>query len=112
MHWFRKLIFFRPSWNLQEYSTKLNLPGRSFAPLLYDQAFQTPSFVISEMLTWKMIREGDLKLIMRGLWNTPSEMYNLAKNPYELKNVIKDPNYRQRKTELKGKFHAQIKAFP
>jgi len=65
-----------------------NLPGTSFAPLTCgaDQELNGPVFC--EMHDWKMVRQGDLKLVVDTEGLKPTQFYDLAADPYETDNRV------------------------
>jgi arylsulfatase A-like enzyme len=78
---------------------KLELPGQSLTKLILGQqntkqesTLHRPAF--SEMRFWRMIRDGDLKLVVEGIFNKPTMLFDLANDPYELNNLVKDAQYK------------------
>ncbi len=69
------------------------LPGHSFAGILFGRKPTYSGPVFSEMPNWKMIRDGDLKLVAEGDNLEPKALYNLAEDPYEMKNLVSDTSY-------------------
>jgi arylsulfatase A-like enzyme len=98
-----EIDFFPTFLELAGIPTKLNLPGHNFAPVLYDKNCSPPQYTAAENINWKMFREGNMKLIMKGLWSKPTELYNLAIDPYELKNLINNSSNKQLIIEMKRK---------
>ncbi len=78
----------------------ISLPGKSFAPTLEgkDQDLSGPIF--SEFRDWRMIRKGDMKLVVRGNDWSPSELFDLKDDLYEMNNLIEDEDYREDKEKL------------
>ena len=57
--------------------------------------------IFSEMSDWAMIREGCYKLWGdKSKLSSPAHMYDLEADPYELNNLVDDPNYEQTKQKL------------
>jgi arylsulfatase A-like enzyme len=91
-------------------SISKNLPGKSFAPLTLgkEQTLDGPIFSemrkISAKNSWKMIRMKNLKLVVKEKKIIPTMLYDLDADPYELNNLVEDPNYisqiNQLRTEL------------
>lgn len=68
-----------------------SVSGVSFAPLMQGQAQALNGPVFSEMPKWKMVREGDIKLVVEGETLVPTMWFDLKKDPYELDNRVNDP---------------------
>jgi arylsulfatase A-like enzyme len=68
-----------------------DLPGQNFAPLTRGEPQTLDGPVFSEMPKWKMVREGNLKLVVEGEEPQPTQLYDLAADPYELHNLVDDP---------------------
>ncbi len=68
-----------------------DLPGTSFAPLTRGEAQELDGPVFSEMRDWKMVCEGDLKLVVEGEEFLPTMLYDLAADPYEMTNLVEQP---------------------
>ncbi len=73
--------------------------GRSFAPMLENKAIEDwPDSIVTEgaglesvMYTQRMIRKGDFKYVFN--CGDTDELYDLARDPHELRNVINDSEY-------------------
>jgi arylsulfatase A-like enzyme len=52
--------------------------------------------------TWRAVVKGDYKLVIEGdgVTETPTKMYNLKTDPYELTNLVDDPGHTTVKTDL------------
>lgn len=70
------------------------LPGTSFAPATRGESQVLNGPVFSEMPNWKMVREGNLKLVAEeGEDLTPTQLYDLTADPYEMENLIARKQY-------------------
>lgn len=80
------------------------LPGRSFAPTLHGETNEERDAVVvfDEYGPVRMIRDRDWKYIHRSP-NGPHELYCLANDPGETTNLIQDPAYREKGSELREK---------
>jgi arylsulfatase A-like enzyme len=86
-----------------------DLPGRSFAPFLYDSSYPVNWPVLSEMRFWKMIRKNKIKLVTKGFWNAPSEVYDLEKDSYEMMNLVRDLQYQDQIKQLRHELKQILK---
>ncbi len=80
--------------------------GASFAPLARGEPQQWDRPVFSELRNWAMVRHGDLKLTAgkpedgaRGDLE-PQTLFDLGRDPYEMDNVLDDPNYTDERERL------------
>lgn len=62
--------------------------GVNLAPFLRGATDEQPTRVFSEMRPWCMVRDGDWKLVAERPAVTPSHLYNLAEDPYEMTNLV------------------------
>jgi arylsulfatase A-like enzyme len=69
------------------------LPGVDFAPLTRGAPQVLDGPVFSEMPKWRMVREGNLKLVVEGEDDRPSMLFDLERDPAELENRVDDPAY-------------------
>ncbi|NLF94448.1 MAG: sulfatase-like hydrolase/transferase [Oligosphaeraceae bacterium] len=81
----------------------LNLPGRSFAPLLQGQALSEAREVVvyDEYGPVRMLRTPDWKLVVRNQ-HGPDELYNLRRDPGETCNLSGHPEAAARERQLRG----------
>ncbi len=79
-----------------------HLPGRSFAPITRGLCLPPNGLVFSEMKRWKMIRHGPYKLVTEDPDNTPTMLFNLDTDPYELHNHVHNPGYAALQSELRA----------
>lgn len=86
---------------------KLNLPGQSLAPFTKGESQDLTLPAFSEMKNWKMIREGNLKLVVRrNKWKRnliAKELYDLENDPYEMTNFINNERYQEKIVDLEQK---------
>lgn len=78
------------------------LPGRSYAPFLRGESPPWENTVYGEYQYCRMIRDENWKYIHR-TEGFPSELYNLANDPGERKNLAEDAEYAGRRNELRGR---------
>jgi len=85
-----------------------NFPGRSFAPLLRGEgdAGREEVVVFDEYGPVRMIRTERWKYIYRHAYG-PHELFDLAEDPGEERNLADDPAYAEKKEEL----HARMEAW-
>jgi arylsulfatase A-like enzyme len=76
------------------------LPGRSFMPLLSNTNSSERS-VFSEMPDWKMIRQGDFKLVVATEGLRPKKFFNLKNDPFEMNNLVDDTIYQSKISQLR-----------
>lgn len=83
------------------------LPGQSFAPLLrgYDVAERENVVVFDEYGPVRMIRSREWKYVHRYPYG-PHELYDLVNDPYEARNLIDDPQRRERAEEMEAQLEA------
>jgi len=82
------------------------LPGRSYAPVLEGKAldFNWDNTVFYEFETVRAVRTDTWKYVER-LKNGPRELYNLARDPGELRNVVDRPDVRPVQNDLRRRLH-------
>ena len=74
--------------------------------LLYEYYWE-PSF--PQTPTMFALRSQQYKLIQyHGVWDT-DELYDIAKDPRETKNLIRDPRYKQRTSQMRQQLHQRLK---
>ncbi|MDH7571113.1 MAG: sulfatase-like hydrolase/transferase [Armatimonadota bacterium] len=80
-----------------------NLPGRSFAPLLRGEPLGERENVVvfDEYGPVRMVRTREWKLVYRHA-HGPHELYHLAEDPDERRNLANEPAYAGRVAELKA----------
>jgi arylsulfatase A-like enzyme len=101
------------------YSTILELAGLpkddakegvSFVPVLFGDSRESDSPAFSEMGSWCMIRDGVFKLVCDrvddGSGLTPSHLFDLETDPYEMNDRVDDPVMEGARIELLGKLTA------
>lgn len=94
--------------------------GRSFRDVaegrVTPEQWNAPDFIYSYYWEWTFphtpttfaIESGTAKYIQyHGVWDT-EELYDLASDPDEMKNLIDDPAWRERRIELRDKLHAGL----
>ncbi len=80
-----------------------NLPGRSFADALKGKPLENwPDAIYAEYANLRMIRTADMKYVHRALGG-PCELYDLKNDPDETTNLVEDPEYDQRRKQLRRK---------
>jgi arylsulfatase A-like enzyme len=67
--------------------------GVDLAPFLRGETDAQPSRVFAEMASWCMVRDGDWKLVAERPGVTPSHLFDLATDPYELNNLVASPRH-------------------
>jgi N-acetylglucosamine-6-sulfatase len=94
--------------------------GQSFAGLLNDPSvadswrktllyeyYWEPSF--PQTPTMFALRGQQYKLIQyHGIWDT-DELYDIAKDPHEIRNLIRDPKYKQLTSQMRQQLHQRLK---
>ncbi|MBD3185359.1 sulfatase-like hydrolase/transferase, partial [Candidatus Bathyarchaeota archaeon] len=82
-----------------------DLPGLSLAQVTAtgDVSRFSNRPVFSEMRDWKMIRHGNLKLVVRGWFYEPTAFFNLERDPYELDNLIDEESWSNDITRMRDK---------
>ena len=69
-----------------------HLPGTNFAPLTRGEPQDLDGPVFAEMTDWKMVRQGDLKLVTTaGDDYAPTQLHDLNTDPYETMNLVGAP---------------------
>jgi arylsulfatase A-like enzyme len=101
--------FYPTTLSLVDSKPSITLPGKDLSPILYGKKLTNEPPVFSENWRWKMIREGDFKLVVRGFWNKPTELYNVKNDTYEMANLIKNPEYAVKIKELRNKIQDWLK---
>ncbi len=78
------------------------LPGRDFSPILRGESLaeDTPVFVLDEYGPTRMIRARTWKYVHRYL-DGPNELYNLANDPFETRNLVDSPDRQTLVAELR-----------
>jgi arylsulfatase A-like enzyme len=84
------------------------LPGTSFAPLLRGDEQLLSGPVFSEMQEWKMVRERDIKLVVKTEELKPDLLFDLGDDPYEMNNLVNNTKYADITKELRGKIAAWL----
>lgn len=87
-----------------------NLPGRSFAPLLAGRRIHWEDVVYGEYGTVRMIRTAAWKYIER-YPDGPHELYDLASDPGEERNVASVPATRSSESELRARLRAWFRRY-
>jgi arylsulfatase A-like enzyme len=77
--------------------------GNNLAPLVLGQRQLNPRPVFSETNSWAMIRQGDYKLAVSKSGWSPTHLFNLASDPYELNNLVNNAGYTAVKADLSSK---------
>jgi arylsulfatase A-like enzyme len=85
---------------------KPQLPGTSFAPVLFGKDVKWDNVIFHEFENTRMIRTEKWKLTLRHP-DGPNELYDIAGDPNESKNLIDSPEHAKIKDELA----AQLKAY-
>jgi arylsulfatase A-like enzyme len=67
--------------------------GYDLAPLLRGATTEEPTRVFSEMRPWCMVRDGDWKLVAARPDMTPTHLFNLAADPYEMANLVESADH-------------------
>ena len=101
--------FYPTTLALVDSKPSISLPGKDFSPILFGEKLPSALPIFSENWRGKMIREGDFKLVVKGFWNKPTQLYNLVKDPYEMANLIKNPEYTLKIKELRKKIQDWLK---
>lgn len=88
------------------------LPGRSFDAILQGESLGegSPVFVLDEYGPTRMIRTDSWKYVHR-YPNGPHELYDLKNDPLETTDLIDEPKYRTRVTDLKAGLEAWYKRY-
>jgi len=85
--------------------------GTSFMPLVRGEHVPWRDCVVTEFLglgnfatTMKMIRHGNIKYGFNAV--AEDELYDLAKDPHEMRNLVKDPDYRDTLEQMRERLLA------
>jgi len=78
-----------------------DLTGASFAPLTRGDRQGDNRPVFSEMRDWKMVRDGAFKLVVETEGLKPTQLFDLAADPYELANLVDDSEHAARVVALR-----------
>lgn len=74
--------------------------GNNIAPLVMRQRQLPPRPVFSEMNSWAMIRDGNYKLtVSKSSWS-PTHLFDLEDDPYELSNLVNNSSFNTIKSDL------------
>lgn len=79
-----------------------SVEGDSFAPLVRDPSLTLDRPVFSEMQPWCMVREGAFKLVVQKEGFEPTHLFDLERDPYEMNNLLADPNHAAERARLHG----------
>ena len=88
------------------------LPGRDFSPLLRGESLadDAPVFVFDEYGPTRMIRTRNWKYVHR-YSDHPNELYDLANDPLETRNLADDPGYAERASSLKSELETWFERY-
>lgn len=92
--------------------TRADLASRSRAAMLSGRDDGRPAF--ADLGDWCMIRQGSVKLTTQGDACTPAMLFDLAKDPYELENLVDSPRHSSLVSQLwaaLAEWRAQAVAF-
>jgi len=82
-----------------------SLPGQDFAPLVRGEDQDLNGPVFSEIRPahagWKMVREGEWKLVVEGEDFEPMMLFDLERDPYETENRVGEKDLEKVKGELR-----------
>ncbi len=78
------------------------LPGISIAPFTFGQPQHLDRPVFSERPEWKMVRKGPYKLVTDSETYTPTHLFNLSTDPYELHNLVEDEQWSEVRDTLRA----------
>ena len=86
-----------------EATSDQTLPGRDFSPVLRGESMSddTPVFVLDEYGPTRMIRTHRWKYVHR-YPDGPNELYDLANDPFETRNLADDPKHGERISSLRS----------
>ena len=87
--------YFPTCMELLDIDPKIPLPGKSIAPALMGEEQDLAGPVFSEFRGWRMVRNGNLKLVVRGKDWVPSELFDLESDPYEMNNLVHEEEHKQ-----------------
>jgi choline-sulfatase len=79
------------------------MEGASFAPLTYGEEMAWDDTVFAEDRQWRMIRQGTYKLAVDRASGTPTHLFELEGDPYELNNRLSDPEQAERIAAMQDK---------
>ena len=88
------------------------LPGRDFSPMLRGESLadDAPVFVFDEYGPTRMIRTRNWKYVHR-YSDHPNELYDLANDPLETRNLADDPGYDDRAASLKSELETWFERY-
>ncbi len=75
--------------------------GVSFAQTLRGEQQERTGPVFSEFQNWYMVREGRWKLVVEGQEYTPSMLFDLENDPYEMQNLVNVDDYAAEQAALR-----------
>ncbi len=85
--------FFPTCLDLAGLPQEQTLPGRSFGQLTRSQSQELAGAVFCEGRNWRMVRQENFKLVVEADGNSPTELFDLAADPYEMSNLVSDPKH-------------------
>lgn len=87
-----------------EGKTTQRLDGRSFKGYLRQKEEHINPFIISEYISpqvgWQMIRDTRFKLCIQTIDHTPYLLFDMINDPYEMVNLVENPEYELVKQKL------------
>ena len=83
-------------------STEEKLPGNNLTPLIYNKNESINKPVFSEFRKWLMVRVGNYKMVFNKELNKKTMLFDLEKDPYEMENLINNPDYKNIYTQLEN----------
>ncbi len=92
--------FFPTLLSLVGADTPAGKEGYDLAPLLQGETAVQPTRVFSEMRRWCMLRDGDWKLVADRPDVTPTHLFDLAADPYEMTNLVESADHRETRDRL------------
>ncbi len=88
-------------------------PGFDFSPVVMGEEMELNGPVYSEFHGWQMIRQGEWKLVANDTGERPpTQLYNLADDPFELNNCVADPNCHELRSRLLDRLYRQFQPRP
>lgn len=81
-------------------------PGRSFRACLEGAPETGRGYCVSEGKDWRMCRHGSYKYVWRA--DGRDELYDLSRDPWELNNLISEPDQLARVADLRGKLLTEM----